>query len=130
MRPDFKLFALAILVVSSCVRPSSDEYFVISDGTGSYGFALDMSDSLCVYDLTFFTRLEGPGQVAGFPVKIYLTSPSGVTYSENVYYDASGDLKVPYRTSLSPVEYGIWNMEVIASAPGLDGLGLICSRKY
>lgn len=121
---------LVVLSAVSCVRPQSDEMFAVSDGTLPYEYVLDMSDSLCLYDLTFFTRLEGHKKVSGFPMKVYLTSPSGVTYSENVFYDASRGLKVPYRTSLSPVEYGLWKMEVKASAPGLKGLGLICSRSY
>lgn len=130
MKPDLKILVISLLVAASCVRPPSDEFFVLSDGTGSYEYVLDMSDSLCVYDLSFFARLEGRRQVSGFPMKIYLTSPSGVTYSENVYYDASRGLELPYRVSLSPVEYGTWNMEARASVPGLGGLGLICKRNY
>lgn len=130
MKLDLKILALAVLVAVSCARPSSDELYAVSDGSGKYEFTLDMSDSLCVYDLTFFTRLEGRTRASGFPMKIYLTSPSGTTYAENVYYDASQGLKVPYRTSLSPVEYGLWTLEARASAPGLAGLGLICTRQY
>ena len=107
----------------------SREDFVKADGSGRYEFAVDMSDSLCTYDLSFYTRLDGRDAPSGFPMKIYLTSPSGQTYVEGVYFDCSSGVKVPYRTGLVPVEHGVWRMSVSAVAQGMCGLGLICEKK-
>ena len=120
---------LLLLGAVSCVRPASEEQYVFDDGSGQYDFMVDMSDSLCVYDLSFYTRLEKRLAPPGFPVRIYLTSPSGVTYSESLFYDASVSLVVPYRTDLRPVEHGVWILSVRAKAEGLTGMGLICTRK-
>ena len=106
----------------------SREDFVKADGSGRYEFAVDMSDSLCTYDLSFYTRLDGRDAPSGFPIKIYLTSPSGQTYVESVYYDCSKGVRVPYRTGLVPVEYGEWTLSVSADPAGMCGLGLITSR--
>lgn len=118
-----------LLGAVSCARPDSVEQYVFDDGNGQFDFKVDMSDSLCVYDLSFYTRLESRLSPPGFPVRVYLTSPSGVTYSESLFYDASASLVVPYRTDLQPVEYGIWSLSVRARAEGLKGMGLICTMK-
>ncbi|MBR1575583.1 MAG: hypothetical protein IJ654_03940 [Bacteroidales bacterium] len=115
---------------AACSRPATDEQYVFDDGSGQFDFDLDLSDSLCVYDLFFYTRLESRLAPPGFPVRVYLTSPSGERYSESLFYDASASLVVPYRTDLEPVEYGLWQLSVRARAEGLKGLGLICTRKY
>jgi len=89
-----------------------------------------MSDSLSTYDLSFFSVPLGDDMPKCFPMKIYFTSPSGREYTETVFYDASGDeLKVQYRIGLKPVEWGVWEMDVKTQVEGLDGLGLICSKK-
>ncbi len=120
---------LLALVSVSCSRPASVESFVFDDGSGCYEFEVDMTDSLSTYDLAFYTRLENRFSPSGFPMKIYLTSPSGVTYSESVYFDLSGSYTVPYRTDLVPVEHGVWKLSARARAAGLNGMGLICTRK-
>ena len=121
---------LLLLGAASCVRPESEEQYVFDDGSGQFEFQVDMSDSLCVYDLSFYTRLESRLAPPGFPVRVYLTSPSGERYSESRFYDASDALVVPYRKELVPVEYGVWTLSVRARAEGLKGMGLICTRKY
>ena len=123
------LTVLLSVLLCSCSRPMSVEKFVMADGTGEYVFDLDMTDSLHVYDLSFYTRLDGRDAPSGFPMKIYLTSPSGQTYVEGVYFDCSSGVKVPYRTGLVPVERGVWRMSVSAVAQGMCGLGLICEKK-
>ena len=121
--------ALLLLGAAACVRPSSVEQYVFDDGSGQFDFAVDLSDSLCVYDLSFYTRLESRQAPPGFPVRIYWTSPSGTQYAESLFYDASNGLVVPYRADLQPVEFGVWQLSVRARAEGLKGMGLICTRK-
>jgi hypothetical protein len=123
------LLCLLLLGAAACSRPASEEQYVFDDGSGMFLFEVDMSDSLCVYDLSFYTRLESRFAPPGFPIRVYMTSPSGVTYSESLFYDASVALVVPYRTDLQPVEYGLWHLSVRARAEGLKGMGLICTRK-
>ena len=123
------LLSVLLLGAAACSRPQSLEQYVFDDGSGQFDFEVDMSDSLCVYDLSFYTRLESKDCPPGFPVRIYLTSPSGVTYSESLFYDASSSFVVPYRTDLKPVEYGVWTLSLRTRAEGLTGMGLICTRK-
>ena len=129
MRRFGTLFLCLLLLMAACSRPSSEEQYVFDDGSGLFLFEVDMSDSLSVYDLSFYTRLESRYAPPGFPIRVYMTSPSGVTYSESLFYDASVALVVPYRVDLQPVEYGLWHLSVRARAEGLKGMGLICTRK-
>lgn len=119
---------LLMLLLSACSRPMSVEQYVKADGSGVYDFVVDMTDSLYAYDLSFYTRIEGRTAPAGFPMKVYLTSPSGQTYVENVYFNCSESMVAPYRTGLVPVERGEWKMSVSAVAQGLCGMGLICAK--
>ena len=130
LRRAFIAFFAGLLLVGAacCTRPDSTEQFVFDDGGGQFDFTVDMSDSLCTYDLSFYTRLESRLSPPGFPIRVYLTSPSGTVYSESLFYDASASLVVPYRTGLEPVEYGRWQLSVRARAEGLKGMGLICKR--
>ena len=120
---------LVLLSLAACRRPESVESFAFDNGDGQFDFTVDMGDSLSVYDLSFFTRLESRFSAPGFPMRVYLTSPSGTVYGETLFYDASAGLVVPYRSDLRPVEYGVWQLSVRAQAEGLNGLGLICRRK-
>lgn len=119
---------LLLTMLCSCSRPMSVESFVKADGSGVYDFVVDMTDTLHAYDLSFYTRVEGKTAPAGFPMKIYLTSPSGQTYVENVYFNCSEHVVAPYRTGLVPVEAGEWKMSVSVVAQGLCGMGLICAK--
>ena len=121
--------ALLLLGAAACSRPSSVEQYVYDDGTGQFDFTVDLSDSLCVYDLSFYTRLESRLAPPGFPVRIYWTSPSGESFAESLFYDASNGLIVPYRADLQPLEFGVWQLSVRARAEGLVGMGLICTKK-
>lgn len=123
------VLALVLCFIASCARPASVETFVKADGSGVYDFEINMTDSLHVYDLSFYTRLDGGRAPSGFPMKVYLTSPSGQTYVENVYFDCSKGWISPYRTGLVPVEHGLWTMSVRAAADGMCGLGLVTELK-
>lgn len=117
-----------LLLAVACNRPPSMEYISRDDGTGTYSFTIDMADSTYVYDLSFFTEPEGrhPG---GFPMKINMVSPSGLTYFETVYFTYGESCVVPYRCGLVPKEFGIWKVEVRARAEGLKWLGLIINNR-
>lgn len=119
---------LTLILLCFCSRPMSVEKFVKADGSGVYEFTLDMSDTLHAYDLSFYSRIEGKDAPTGFPMKVYLTSPSGQTYGETVYFRISEGAVSPYRTGLVPVEPGEWTMSVSAEARGLCGMGLICTK--
>lgn len=126
------IVGLAILI--SCGEPLSTETFVRRDQLveGAYEFALDMSKGEYSYDLSFYTVIDGKG-VSKLPLYIELISPSGTKYAENVSMDVgepTGDLQL-YRSSLVPVEYGIWTMRVtpMIEIKQMRGMGLINERK-
>lgn len=123
------LVALLLCGAAACSRPSSVELYAFDDGTGQFNFDVDLSDSLCAYDLSFYTRLESRFAPPGFPMKVYWTSPSGTVFGETLFYDASAGLVVPYRADMQPVEFGVWKLSVRAKAEGLKGMGLIVARK-
>ena len=79
------LGVLLLWGAASCARPTSVEQFAFDDGSGQFDFTVDMSDSLCLYNLSFYTRLESRLSPPGFPLRVYLTSPSGVTYAESLF---------------------------------------------
>ena len=119
---------LCLAALYGCHRPAAHETFLRSDGSGLYEFDLDMSDSLVVYDVSFYTRIDVE-QLAGFPMQVRWYSPSGQLYSEQVYFDYSAGPVSLYRRSCDPQEHGIWRMMVRCEAPGMRGLGLVCARK-
>ena len=127
-----RLIIFFLVIVSgavSCKRPPSMEYYEFNDGSGQYDFEIDMTDSLCVYDLSFYTRLKTQEHPSSFPMKVYMTSPSGLRFVENVFYPVGNNCVVPYRTDLVPVEHGKWMMTVITDADFITGMGLIAATK-
>ena len=133
----FLPFLLLSLSVLSCREPTSVETYIRSE-TGPFAFSVDMADTTAVYDLTFYTRLDGPHRYleSDFetPLTIYWRSPSDSLYEETVYLPLEGEdetfysrqLIVPYREGVSPKESGIWGLTVTlpSEVPGLRGLGL------
>ena len=134
---------------TGCSEPCQREVFIKSndrDGTTAYTFPLDMSDSLCRYDISFYTRIDCDGEsFSAMPPAIALEitciSPSGQKYAETVsipkdsFIDESHfskEYKVPYRAGLIPVENGIWEMSVTVmdekEFPGLRGWGTITRK--
>ena len=118
----------------------SRETFVLADEVGAdglYHFDVDMSDSLSVYDLWLYTRLDKSNirlvSSPGFPLTAIWTSPSGQRYSEVVYFETplekdfySHQYKVLYRSGLRPVESGQWqlSLDIDSQVDGLCGMGL------
>ena len=116
------------VLACACHRPVSYERFLRSDGSGMYEFEMDMSDSTCVYDLKFYTRLDDR-DATGFPMQVRWYSPSGQLSSEQVYFDYASGPVAQYRLSCDPDEHGVWRMLVRADAPGMRGLGLVCAKR-
>ena len=135
-------FLLILLLVLSCREPMSVETYIRSE-TGPFAFTVDMSDTTAVYDLTFYTRLDGPHRYleSDFetPLTVYWRSPSDSLYEETVYLPLEGEdenfysrqLKVPYREEVSPREAGVWTLTVTlpSPVPGFRGLGLVTTKR-
>ena len=133
---------IGVLMALSCRQPGSVEQFV-AGGTCPFTFAVDMSDTLSVYDFDFYTRLDGHHRDIESDVEMPLTltweAPSGALAVESVFVPLSGSsetfysrqVRVPYRAGVVPSEAGIWTLRasVPVSVPGLRGLGLIVRRR-
>ena len=142
---------LAVVSVAgvSCSRPTSVEQFIDVDkreANGLYRYTLDLSDSLATYDISFYSRIDANRlkftHAKDFSLMVTLIAPSGQRYRETVYFGVfdesagsnffSSQYVKPYRTGLVPVEYGIWEMNVLvnsgAEVAGLRGLGVVCKK--
>lgn len=147
----FRLFIVAALfaVLCGCGRPTSSEQFVklgAKDADGLYHYKVDLSDSLCTYDVLFYSRIDCNNvKLAGvrdFPMTVTWISPDDRKYSEKVYFKVRKDSEdedfysnqymIPYRTGLVPVQWGEWKITVRIDSdryiPGFRGLGLICRK--
>ena len=133
MRGALTALACAIFVWASCSEPVSREHFIRSDGSGEYEFSVELNDSTVAYDLSFYTFVDtpmmAPDTLWSFPMKLLWRSPSGLYFSETVYYPAES-AKVLYRKGLVPAENGTWTLQVsISPEPeGLRGMGLIVAK--
>lgn len=143
------LQAVCLCSLLSCSEPRMTEMFVRpqqKDADGSYAFCLEMDDSLSVYSLDFYTRIDCPPEdfaaLGDMQLDIRLYSPAGKEYSECVYLPVgtfsasryfSKDYIVPYRSGFRPSEPGSWTMKVTVireeAVKGLRGLGVRLSRK-
>ena len=147
----FCIMMLAAVAVAgiSCSRPVSYEKFVSvedREANGLYSFSIDLSDSLCTYDVSFYSRIDAirfkEMHSRDFSLMVTWTAPSGQRYRETVYFGPfdesagsdpySRQYVKPYRRSLVPVEFGTWDIEVLvnsgAEVPGFRGLGIICKK--
>ena len=148
-----KVFYLILAVIGaacvSCSRPVSYEQFVSvedREANGLYRYILDLSDSLCTYDVSFYSRIDATrikeAHSRDFSLMVTWTAPSGQRFRETVYFGLfdesegsdsySRQYVKPYRKGLVPVEFGTWDLEVLvnsgAEVPGLRGLGVICKK--
>ncbi len=142
------IVALATVFLG-CSRPASYEKFVRTGNKGNdglYHYSLDMSDSLCTYDVYFYSRIDcSSTRLAGvrdFPLNVTWISPDGQKYVEKVYFKVHGDIedndfysrqyKFLYRSGLVPVRWGEWKLDVRIDSdqfvPGFRGLGVICKK--
>ncbi|MBO4475234.1 MAG: hypothetical protein J5737_00730 [Bacteroidales bacterium] len=127
------MITVAVLAVS-CREPRAREYYLRADRTGEYSFDISLTDSLARYDISFYTAIVKPllhkDTLASFPMQIVWRSPSGLYFSETVYYPAASP-RVLYRSGLIPSEYGTWNIGItLPEEPSrLRGLGIICEKQ-
>ena len=133
----------------SCSRPVSYEKFISvenREANGLYHYTLDLSDPLCTYDVSFYSRIDAnlmkEFHSRDFSLMVTWTAPSGQRFRETVYFGLfdestgsdsySRQYVKPYRKSLVPIEFGTWEMEVLvnsgAEVPGFRGLGIICKK--
>ena len=148
-----KVLSLMLAVVAaacvSCSRPVSYEQFISvenREANGLYRYTLDLSDSLCTYDVSFYSRIDATrikeAHSRDFSMMVTWTAPSGQRFRDTVYFglfdeSAGSDsysrqyVKL-YRKGLVPMEFGTWNLEVLvnsgADVPGFRGLGVICKK--
>lgn len=132
---------MAVLTLASgCREPMSKEVFTLADkldSDGIYHFEMDMSDTLSVYDVWLYTRIDAPNitmaTCPGFGLDVTWKAPSGQMYGEEVYFDTplgseyySHQYKVLYRSGLIPVEAGVWtlSLKVRDDVEGLRGMGV------
>ena len=124
---------LAMLFLASCREPQSREYFQRSSGTGEFSFEFEMADTLCAYDISFYSAIDRPlfrkDTLVSFPLQIVWRSPSGRYFSETVYYPADSN-RVRYRSGVIPSESGTWAIGVtIPDEPRrMRGLGIIVEK--
>ncbi|MBR4775835.1 MAG: hypothetical protein IK008_07035 [Bacteroidales bacterium] len=128
------LISLLLLAIA-CSQPSSTETFL--RGPGPYEFALDLSDSTAVWDVSFYTRVDAPDAPPEMGLCATWTSPSAESFTDTVYLPLSAGTSffsqeacVPYRSGVSPAERGHWTLTVDVPEPpsGLRGLGLVMTR--
>ncbi len=125
---------LLALAMGGCVAPADvRESFVPADSArdGVYSFSLPLTDSLAVYDFSFYGRLLS-GRQDNVELRVLWLSPSGESFSETVYMkslDSRGSREL-YRSGVRLSEAGEWKINVrpVGVGNGFTGLGLICTK--
>ena len=125
--------ALVLAVaLGACSQPKGYEQFVGLNPESVYEFSVPFTDSLELYALDFYTRVDASTtgvRKSEVRLDIDWTSPSGSAWSETVYMvlDSRGGNRIPYRDSIAVPECGTWNMRVrVGDAPKrLNGLGIV-----
>jgi len=121
------ILPLAVLLLISCVRPASEEYFVKASEAvdGIYSFSLDFSDSLSLYDISLFSAAECPGM----ELKLLWSGPDGELFSETAYMTGSSACEL-YRKDVSMENPGTWKLDIRVSGEPEDfrGLGILSKR--
>ena len=140
------LVIMAVVALASCVEPRISEEFrpkADRDSLGRYCFEVSLADSTKSYDITFYTRVDcGASTFAllqDIPVNVEFVSPSGESFSEDVFLAkdrfnpvsaGTYDAKVAYRANCAPAEYGLWDMNItVPEVRGMRGWGVIVSSK-
>lgn len=129
MKPFRHSLVLLLLLTVSCVRPSSEEFFVRTadrDEAGRYCFQVDFSDSTLVYGLDLLVCMSCDdlrfSRFRQMPLRVRWTAPSGRQFEEAVWVsrdDLSGETYynknfwVPYRRDMRPTETGEWSLALV-----------------
>lgn len=123
MRAESIILLASALFLLSCVRPSAESYFVKAERAheGVYSFSLDLSDSLSVNDIYFYSSVKCPGM----GLTVLWTGPDGRYFSETVYMTGDSEMEL-YRKDVSMKTPGIWKLDVrVSDEPdGFTGLGI------
>ena len=122
--------AAACLLLTCCVKPASYEEFIRADEAmgGLYSFTLDLADSLCTYDISFYTA-DDSVQPEGLPVYVVWTGPEDAGFEELVYMKP-GQTVQPYRFHVEMAVPGEWRLDLrpMQVPAGFRGIGVICKR--
>lgn len=117
------LFAL-LIVAAACSSPTGGEQF-IRGPRHSYEFKIEVEDTLSLYDLNFYTRLDGDFSKAQKLVVQWI-SPQDKYYREQVWMPLSRTVVQPYREGMHFPCTGQWTLKIRPINPprGLRGMGL------
>lgn len=134
------IFVAAVsLLLVCCTKPANYEEFIRADQaeSGIYRFTLDLADTLCTYDISFYlspARVDGQPDtcaVSGsMPVYVVWTGPEGESFEEMVYMNTEETIQ-PYRKDVAMAPLGEWRLALrpMEVPEGFRGLGVICHRK-
>lgn len=140
------LFCAAAVFPVSCNTGKESYFFDRTDGTddSTYVFSFGMKGFPSVYDVSFYTRLEGKNMdfynSQAVSMDILLVSPSGKDYREHFdfvpgdarnAYSGIRDISIPYREGVSVDEPGEWKMTVTVARQDayMAGLGLYLKER-
>jgi hypothetical protein len=125
-----------VFLAFACRQPASVEQFIAAPGP--YAFALDLSDSTAVWDISLFSRVDALDAPAELALDVTWTAPSEAVFTETVYLLLqagtsffSHEACVPYRSGVAPSERGVWALTVTPVEPptGLRGVGGVTKRQ-
>ena len=130
--------AAVCLLLVCCAKPANYEEFIRADQSesGIYSFTLDMADSLCTYDISFYIspartkdQADTCGVVSSIPVYVVWTGPDDGTFEEMVYMSPDEAVQ-PYRKGVEMAVPGEWKLDLrpIEVPAGFRGIGIICHR--
>ena len=132
---------LLLLLAVACSNPKSVETFVPTDeNEAAYRFTLDLSDTMLVWNLGFYGRIDGTREelegLDALPLTVCFTAPDGTQYGEKVQVPLHRDTPLSlsfdetYRRGMKPVMPGAWELTLTApDAPeGLTGVGIILNH--
>lgn len=137
-----KIFAIIFLqILYSCTAPSSYEQYMRKEDSdaGTYEFDVDMTDSLCCYDISLYLSgiMTGKNAVSYHddPVEFVWVSPRGQKFCERLYLPKDVRKNNPshyiceYRKDLVPVSRGTWKLYIIPASIGEAGVGIRITKK-
>lgn len=122
-------------VLCCCTEPADRTMTFVKSGDaadGEYVFTLPMTDSLGVWDLWLYTRVDGR-PVRNLPLSMLWESPEGDVSLEVAYMDECGreGRRMLYKKDFTPAMPGEWKLKIcpLGSVPGLRGMGLISEKR-